>query len=126
MARGNYREFLRRDSVRLKKYLYVLRPLLACAWIRRTSERPPVEFKELVEAEVRDTGVRGIVDDLLVRKMEGGELGEGPRIPELNAFLEREMVATAAAAAEAGVGETPPLAEMDTLFRETLDEVTRL
>ena len=37
MARGNYREFLRRDRVRLKKYLYVLRPLLAWLWIRRTN-----------------------------------------------------------------------------------------
>ena len=29
MARKNYREYLRGDTVRLKKYLYVLRPLLA-------------------------------------------------------------------------------------------------
>lgn len=33
MARKNYREYLRGDTVRLKKYLYVLRPLLAALWI---------------------------------------------------------------------------------------------
>jgi hypothetical protein len=32
MARKNYREHLRGETVRLKKYLYVLRPLLACIW----------------------------------------------------------------------------------------------
>jgi hypothetical protein len=32
MARKNYREYLRGDTVRLKKYLYVLRPLLATLW----------------------------------------------------------------------------------------------
>jgi len=30
MARGNYREFLGGDQVWLKKYFYVLRPVLAC------------------------------------------------------------------------------------------------
>lgn len=35
MARGNYRMYLRGDMVRLKKYLYVLRPLLATLWIEQ-------------------------------------------------------------------------------------------
>jgi len=33
MARGNYRQYLAGEQVRLKKYLYVLRPLLAAKWI---------------------------------------------------------------------------------------------
>ena len=33
MAEGNYREYLKRDMVRAKKYFYVLRPVLACRWI---------------------------------------------------------------------------------------------
>jgi hypothetical protein len=35
MARGNYREFLRGELVWRKKYLYVLRPLLAMRWIEQ-------------------------------------------------------------------------------------------
>ena len=30
MAEGNYKEYLQRDNVRVKKYFYVLRPILAC------------------------------------------------------------------------------------------------
>ena len=33
MARKNYRGYLKGDSVRLKKYLYVLRPLFAVRWL---------------------------------------------------------------------------------------------
>jgi predicted nucleotidyltransferase len=35
MAEGNYREYLRGDEVWVKKYFYVLRPVLACQWIER-------------------------------------------------------------------------------------------
>lgn len=30
MAGGNYREYLKGDMVKAKKYFYVLRPILAC------------------------------------------------------------------------------------------------
>ena len=33
MAKGNYREYLKTDEVKLKKYFYVIRPILACKWI---------------------------------------------------------------------------------------------
>ena len=37
MASGNWKSYLEgRDQVSLKKYLYVLRPLLACRWIERS------------------------------------------------------------------------------------------
>jgi len=32
MARGNYREYLKGDVVWIKKYFYVLRPILAMNW----------------------------------------------------------------------------------------------
>ena len=33
MARGNYREYLKGDVVKIKKYFYVLRPIMACMWV---------------------------------------------------------------------------------------------
>ncbi len=35
MAKGNYREFLLGEQVKIKKYFYVLRPILATIWIER-------------------------------------------------------------------------------------------
>ena len=40
MARKNLREHLLGEVVRYKKYLYVLRPLLAARWIRKGAARP--------------------------------------------------------------------------------------
>ena len=41
MANSNYREYVKGDVVRLKKYLYAMRLLLACQWILTTVARRP-------------------------------------------------------------------------------------
>jgi uncharacterized protein len=91
MARGNWRGYLLSDQVRLKKYLYVLRPVLACEWLERGRGRPPVAFAELLDALVPRGSLRLAIQDLLDRKVAGDELGLGPPILELNAFLRAEL-----------------------------------
>ena len=90
MAKGNYREYLRGEEVRLKKYFYVLRPILACEWIIKEGTPPPMLFSELSEAmlphELKDT-----VNDLLRKKAETPELGTGRRIDVLNDFIDRRL-----------------------------------
>ncbi|WP_246156199.1 nucleotidyltransferase domain-containing protein [Thiohalocapsa marina] len=54
MARGNDREFLTRGQVRLKKYLYVLRPLLATLWIEQGRGPAPMRFETLVDALIEE------------------------------------------------------------------------
>jgi uncharacterized protein len=51
MARTNYRDTSQESMVRLKKYFYVLRPLLAARWIDRTQGAPPIEFASLAGAD---------------------------------------------------------------------------
>ena len=48
MAKGNYREYLKTDEVKLKKYFYVIRPILACKWILDKKTAPPMLFSELM------------------------------------------------------------------------------
>ena len=43
-AKKNYREYLKGDMVKLKKYFYVLRPILACRWILEKQTPPPMLF----------------------------------------------------------------------------------
>lgn len=47
MAEGNYRDYLRGEMVRAKKYFYVLRPILACKWILEKGTPPPMLFTDL-------------------------------------------------------------------------------
>ena len=89
MADGNYRTYLQSESVRLKKYLYVLRPILCCRHIERTHSMPPVVFDHMVAAE------HGIpvteISALLEAKKAGAEIEEGPRVEALNAFIDSEL-----------------------------------
>ncbi|HJJ27955.1 MAG TPA: nucleotidyltransferase domain-containing protein [Methanocorpusculum sp.] len=100
MANGNYRHYLQPDMVPVKKYFYVLRPLLAAKWIAERNIQPPMLFSELIEAEL-PADLQGIVDELLAMKQTMPEMGKAPKIAALDAFIERELNAVKKAAEEA-------------------------
>lgn len=89
MARGNYREYLKGEIVRLKKYLYVLRPLLACLWIEKHGTMPPTKFSKLVSDAQLAVTLNAAIDELLEKKQAGDELDSAPRVPVLNDFIEQ-------------------------------------
>jgi len=92
MARGNYRQYLRGKAVRLKKYLYVIRPLLALRWIAEKNDVVPVPFMTLLEEiSLTEKAVYKEVCLLLEKKQRGGELDTGPRVSILNDFIEEEL-----------------------------------
>ena len=90
MARGNAREYLFAPQVRLKKYFYVLRPLLAIRYIEQGKGVPPVEFACLLDSVLPES-LRPSVDRLLDLKRSTGELGMGDQVPEINQFIEQEL-----------------------------------
>ena len=91
MALGNARDYLKHDQVVMKKYLYVLRPLLACRWIERNMGQVPMRFDELVEGIVEDADVRVAIAHLLARKKFGEELDRGPKDSVLSAYIDAEL-----------------------------------
>lgn len=91
MGVGNFREYLQKDIVRLKKYFYVLRPILACQWIEQTGTMPPMEFKKLVDTQISDKRLKIKIEQLLMRKTNGEELSEGPKIQIINEFLSERI-----------------------------------
>jgi predicted nucleotidyltransferase len=92
MARNNYREYLRSETVWIKKYFYVLRPLLAINWLETRSGFPPLEFTVLVDELITQPLLKAEILALLARKKAGEELAQGPRNPIISAFLEQELV----------------------------------
>ena len=117
MAAGNWRAYLQGEEVNHKKYLYVLRPVLACRWLQRGFGPPPMEFAPLYERLlVGQPEVYGAVARLLARKAAHGELACGPRDPALHDFLAREL-ADLEALLPAKAAELPPVAELDAFFR---------
>lgn len=90
MATNNKREHLSSETVRLKKYFYVLRPIFACNWILKENTPPPMLFSDLCDA-ICPQEIRGELDALLERKQLAPESMTGEKIPVLNAYIDAEL-----------------------------------
>jgi predicted nucleotidyltransferase len=118
MAKKNFREHLRGEEVRYKKYLYVLRPLLAARWIRDGRGVPPMRFAALAEKTLSDKALLGEINRLLEVKMRAGEAATSPRWNGIHAFIESELEVAAAQI----VADTPGAdkAALDAFLADTI------
>ena len=121
MASGNYREYLKGDMVKAKKYFYVLRPVLACRWILDRGTPPPMLFSELAAAELPEE-LRPEVDALLRLKTESPEIKEIPRIEALNHYLDESIEDIKERISAITEERNPGWDELNRLFLEELDD----
>jgi len=91
MAKGNAQKFLLgKAEVKLKKYFYVLRPLLAVRHLEAGLGVPPIEFEQLVELHA-PTELKLEIAELLRLKSQVFEMKQlQPRQP-VNRFIEQEL-----------------------------------
>lgn len=123
MGKRNHAQYLQNEEVRLKKYLYVLRPLLACDWIAATNTMAPMEFHHLLDRLMPNGAVRFAVDQLLRGKMSGGEMGRGPRVAALHDWIDGRLAHYAAHPPEPRAATDADTEKLDGLLRATLKEV---
>ncbi len=74
------------EQVKLKKYFYALRPLLACQWIIEKKEVPPMEFEKL-RTLVKEAAWNKKIDQLLRQKQAAAEKEVVAPIPELQNWI---------------------------------------
>ena len=128
MARGNYRNYLQGEQVKIKKYFYVLRPLLASKWIEKYNTMPPILFSELLQEIVPEGELKNQINTLLLRKMSGDEMDFESRIEIINQYIEIELrnleeyVKSINHEHEREHKSTESTKILDQLFRETLKE----
>ncbi len=122
MARHNYREFMKEDVVKLKKYLYILRPVLGCLWLENRSGPVPMRFETLVDELLDEGQLKEDIRGLVALKKETPELGKGPKIPSINLFLEKQMAHMEAVASELDTGDRV-VKPADNFLRETIRRV---
>ncbi|AWH89702.1 nucleotidyltransferase domain-containing protein [Limnobaculum parvum] len=90
MAKKNFRGYLQGDKVRLKKYLYVLRPLLAVKWIDERATVPPMPFSLLLDI-VEEPVLLDEICYLLEVKRANTESQYGEKLVKIHNFIEREL-----------------------------------
>lgn len=86
IAKNNIRAYFKEDSVILKKYLYVLRPLLACSWILEKKSPPPTLFSKIY-SEFLPKEIESEFMNLLEAKKNHPEKTQGPHIRPLDDFI---------------------------------------
>ena len=120
MAKTNYRGYLQGDLVPLKKYFYVLRPLLAVRWLERFGTPAPIEFERLLTT-VDDRVLLDAIDALLAQKRASPELGLSPQVPAIQDFIVREL-ARLHSIVPARVQRRDVEPDLSALFRDVLRE----
>ena len=123
MASGNYKDFFMKESVKTKKYFYVLRPILACEWIRNTNTAAPMEFEKLLSTQVEDESVRSEIEKLLTIKKAGEELGIGPKNLIIGEYLKERIDFYKSFVSTMERTPLPKSELLNELFVNTLDEV---
>jgi predicted nucleotidyltransferase len=86
MAKGVLDGELCSEMVRLKKYFYALRPMLAAQWIADKGTVPPMDFESL--RVLLPARLDTVVDELLSIKATVDEKFMIERKPALNSFLQ--------------------------------------
>jgi predicted nucleotidyltransferase len=92
MAYRNYQEYIAgRDPVPLKKYLYVVRPIVALLYLEQHHTLPPTSLLRTLEETELPHAILGSMRDLVERKRAGDELGMGAPERLLNAWIELHL-----------------------------------
>lgn len=89
-AKTTYEQYLTQEQVRYKKYVYALRPLLACRYIDENGSVPPVSFEELLEQKL-EGGLYDEIMRMLEIKAQSGEKALNSRMPQIHQYIEDEI-----------------------------------
>lgn len=121
MAKTNYRGYLKAEQVPLKKYFYVLRPLLSVRWLERYGSAAPIEFGKLLHLIDDRPALLADIHALLERKRAAQELGLASPVKSIDAFIDAELERLE------GFGPKSPdrvdvLPKLDELFHRCLGE----
>ena len=111
------------ENVKIKKYFYVLRPVLAGRWIEEYNEFPPLNFEKLLAEVVPEGELKNQITTLFERKIRGDELDLEPRIDVINTFLNTEIDRLEKYAKTVRVDIPDPTKQLYELFRDTLNQV---
>lgn len=122
MAEGNWRQYIRgteaRESGKVprKKYLYVLRPILACRWIEMYDSMPPMEIDKLIEGTLKNNSVGDAIRKLIDDKRNSREMDEGPKNWAIEEFLEPQIEYFGKLGAKIRSREKDDMSELNELF----------
>lgn len=120
MADNNYKDYVSKPEIKLKKYFYVLRPIFACTWIKKFESMPPTEFDRLMGAQKLTLEFKQTIKDLLENKKAGLEQDLKPRIKLIDDYVNEKILYFKLYAERMNKVRDLPYEPLNELFRKTL------
>lgn len=107
-----------KEKISIKKYFYVLRPAMALRWVWMNPDViPPMNFQELMRGVDLPADLTSLIAELLEKKRVTKEMGEAPRIAQIDEFVLAEFERAKALAIDAPKPDNQLKPEADELFR---------
>ncbi|MCM3728746.1 nucleotidyltransferase domain-containing protein [Neobacillus cucumis] len=123
MAKGNYRNCIQTAALNSKRYLNVIRPILACMWIEWHNRFPPNELHLLIKELISEGEVKRELLKLIERKIRQDDHVFELDFPIIDDFIEKE-INHLEKYANSLTGPTRDYTEtLNELFRKVLEEV---
>lgn len=89
-ANSTFFQFLQGEEVKYKKYIYALRPLLACKYIEQYETIPPVKFEDLLKQPLSKE-LSDEIQTMLTIKANSYEKDLNPRMPVIHNYIQEEI-----------------------------------
>ena len=119
-ANGTFKEYLQEEQVKYKKYIYALRPLLACKYIEEKHGIPPVRFDELLKQDIPEM-LSKEVEEMLRIKANSDEKDKHPKMPAIQKYIEEGIAKYGQIAKNRADDRTPDWTALDSVFLRILD-----
>lgn len=119
LAKSSLKKGLVGEEMDIKKYFYILRPLLAAHWILHQKTTPPMEFAPLLEQLKEDKQLYDTIQELTQAKIAANEGDKIAPIPLIQKFIEQAL-ATYPEQAQLLSGEAGDYAVLNDFFRQAL------
>ena len=123
MAKGNYRECLLAQEVRIKQYLNALRPVLAAKWIEKHQSFPPNDTQSLLADIIHSSELKDSIGKLIKEKQKRENSDLINPIEMINQFLDIEINHLEGYVKNLKVVIQDSTPRLNKIFRETLVEV---
>ena len=120
-ANSTFKQYLQDDEVKYKKYIYALRPLLACKYIETNHAIPPVRFDDLCK-QVLPKELSEEIEMMLTIKAKSDEKDRNPKMPVIQKFIEEEIVRYGQLSKEMADDRTPDWEVLDNVFLTMLEK----
>jgi len=123
IAKNKFEEIMNTDQVKIKKYFYILRPILACMWVEAKNSMPPMEFYKLMAEQQLNNTIVDEINKLLNKKTLGLEVDIEPKSPVILNFLSNQIEHFEQYLKTVKKDMKSDYETLNLLFRETLKDV---